>query len=75
MSNGWYPTSAPILQANWEGESGNKWTIPLGGGAGKIFRIGRQPINGQLGAYSNVVRPDLGAKWQLRAQIQLLFPK
>jgi hypothetical protein len=75
LPNGWYLVSAPILQANWESESGNRWTVPVGGGAGKIFRIGRQPINGQLGAYYNVTRPDFGAKWQLRAQIQLLFPK
>jgi hypothetical protein len=29
----------------------------------------------QLGAYYNVVRPDDAAEWQLRLQIQLLFPK
>jgi len=75
LANGWYLVSAPILTANWKNESGNRWTVPLGGGAGKIFRIGKQPINGQLGAYYNVARQDFGAKWQLRAQIQLLFPK
>ena len=35
----------------------------------------RLPVNAQLGAYYNVLRPDGAAEWQLRVQIQLLFPK
>jgi hypothetical protein len=54
----------------------NRWTVPLGGGIGKIFHIGRLPLNTQLSAYYNVVTPDNGgADWQLRAQVQLMFPK
>jgi len=30
---------------------------------------------GKLGAYYIVVKPDNGANWQLRAQVQLMFPK
>jgi hypothetical protein len=26
-------------------------------------------------AYYNVVKPDFGANWQVRAQVQLMFPK
>ena len=42
---------------------------------GKIFSIGKQPINAQLSAYYNVEKPDNGPDWQLRFQIQFLFPK
>jgi len=50
--------------------------VPLGGGIGKIFHIGRLPLNTQLSAYYNVVTPDNGgADWQLRAQVRLMFPK
>jgi hypothetical protein len=35
----------------------------------------RLPVNTQVGAYYNVVRPDNAAEWQLRIQIQFLFPK
>jgi len=49
--------------------------LPLGLGVGKIFRFGKLPVNTQLGAYYNVVKPDDGANWQLRAQVQLMFPK
>jgi hypothetical protein len=75
LPEGWYLTSAPIITANWEAESGNKWTVPLGGGVGKIWRIGKVPVNTQLQAFYNVEKPDLAADWSLRFQVQLLFPK
>lgn len=75
LSDGWYLTSAPIITADWQASAGNKWTVPVGGGFGKIQRIGKLPFNLSLAAYSNVVRPDPGADWQLRLQIALLLPK
>jgi hypothetical protein len=75
LRKGWYLTSAPIITANWEADSDNRWTVPIGAGFGKILRIGKQPINAQLSGYSNVERPDGAADWQIRIQIQLLFPK
>jgi hypothetical protein len=75
MDNGWYLTSAPIITANWEENSDNTWTVPFGGGVGKIFRIGKQPLNAQISAYYNVEKPEFGADWQLRLQLQMLFPK
>jgi len=73
--SGWYLTSAPIITANWEADSGEKWTVPFGGGIGKVFRIGRQPMNVNTQVFYNVKTPTNGAKWQWRFQIQLLFPK
>ena len=32
-------------------------------------------MNAQIGGYYNVVHPDDGTNWQLRAQVQFLFPK
>jgi hypothetical protein len=75
MAGGWYLTTAPVITANWEADSDNRWTVPFGGGVGKIFKIGKQPVNGQVSAYYNVETPDSGADWQLRAQLQFLFPK
>lgn len=75
LNAGWYLTSAPIISANWEADSDNRWTVPFGGGVGKIFKIGKQPVNGQVSAYYNVEKPDSGADWQMRVQIQFLFPK
>jgi hypothetical protein len=75
MDNGWFLTSAPIITANWEADSNNTWTVPFGGGVGKIFRIGKQPLKGLVSAYYNVEKPAFGADWQLRLQLQMLFPK
>ena len=33
------------------------------------------PVNTQLSAYYNVVKPDNGANWQIRVQAQFMFPK
>ena len=82
-----YLTTSPIITANWKAaRAGDVWTVPLGGGIGKLFRLGdvfpleghpiaKLPMNIQLQAYGNVAKPEFGPKWQLRFQIQFLFPK
>jgi hypothetical protein len=75
LEKGWYLTSSPIITANWEADSGNQWTLPVGGGVGRLFKIGKMPVNAQLAAYWNAEKPDTtGADWQVRFQIQFLFP-
>ena len=87
LPGGWYLTTSPIITANWKADkAGDVWTVPLGGGVGKLFRLGellplegqaiaKLPINTQIGAYGNVVKPEFGPDWQLRFQVQFLFPK
>ena len=67
--------SSPIVTANWEADSDDTWTVPLGGGFGRIFRIGNQPINAQLQGFYNVEHPRFGPEWTMRFQVQFLFPK
>ena len=75
FEGGMYLTTAPILTVNWKAENSQQWTVPLGGGVGKFFHLGKLPVNTQISAYYNVVKPDFGANWQIRAQVQLMFPK
>jgi len=76
LPKGWYLTSSPIITANWKADSDNTWTVPLGGGAGRLFRIGKLPVNMQLQGFYNVEKPDiLGPDWTLRFQVQILLPK
>jgi hypothetical protein len=75
MPGGWYISSAPIITANWKADSGDRWTVPFGGGAGKIVRIGKMPVNVSCQAFYNVEKPSNGADWTLRLQMQLIFPK
>jgi hypothetical protein len=72
---GRYLSFSPVITANWEADSGQRWTLPLGLGIGQIMKFGQQPVNLQAGAYYNVERPDLASRWQVRLQVQLLFPK
>jgi hypothetical protein len=76
MADGWYLTSSPVITANWEADSSERWTVPVGGGVGRVFKIGQQPVNALVQAFSNVITPDNGgANWQLRSQMTFLFPR
>jgi hypothetical protein len=75
MADGWYLVSAPIITANWEADSDDTWTVPVGGGFGRIFRIGDQALNAQLQGFYNVEHPQFGPEWIMRFQLQFLFPK
>ena len=75
IAKGWYLNTAPIITANWNAESGQEWMVPIGVGAGRVFRMGKLPVNVQMGYYNYVVAPDNGPDWQLRAQVNFMFPK
>jgi hypothetical protein len=75
LEEGWFLVSAPIITANWEADSDDRWTVPVGGGAGRVFRIGTQALNATLQAYYNVEAPEFGPDWSLRFAISFLFPK
>ncbi len=75
LSGGWSLVSAPIISANWEADSDDRWTLPLGGGVNKLVKIGKQPIQASLRSYYNVVKPEFGPDWQLQFTMTFLFPK
>lgn len=72
---GWYLSSAPIITANWDAKSGDEWTVPLGGGVGKIMHWGKQAVNLKLAGYGNVVRPTHGADYNVQLTLTFMFPK
>jgi|SRR5208337_2367859 len=72
FGGGWYVGTAPIITANWQAD-GTKWTVPAGVQAGRVFKVGKLPINLLLGAYYNLVKPAYGADWQWRTQLTLIF--
>jgi hypothetical protein len=75
LPKGWYLVSAPIITANWETEGGNRWTIPIGMGVGKVLRLGKLPLNCSAQGYYNLDKPVTGGDWTLRLQVQFLLPK
>ena len=75
LGGGWYVNTTPIITVNWNADEGQKWVVPFGLGAGKLVFAGKLPINTQIGAFYNAVKPDIGPDWQFRAQVQVLLPK
>lgn len=75
LKNGWYLGLSPAIVANWAAHNSQRWTIPLGGGIGRVFRIGKQPVNASVRVYHNVQSPRNGSDWQLQLSLQFLFPK
>lgn len=75
LENGWFLITDMVMTANWEAVSSNQWTVPLGGGVGRVFKVGDQPINSRLEAYYNAVQPDGAPEWNITFTWQFLFPK
>lgn len=74
LGDGWYVNTAPIITVDWKADEGQQWKVPFGAGGGRLFRLGRLPVNGQVGAYYYAEKPTGGPEWQLRVQIQFLLP-
>jgi hypothetical protein len=75
LSDGWSLGAGPVITANWEADGDNVWTVPVGGGISKLFKVGDRPIKAALNTYYNAVRPDNAADWQLQFQLTFLFPE
>lgn len=75
LKNRWYLTSSPLFSANWESEKGNRWTVPLGGGIGRIFKLDKKAIAIDVGAYYNVEKPRFANDWYSQILVNFLFPK
>ena len=75
LGNGWAVGTAPILTANWKADSGNQWTIPWGLQVSKVTHFGSRPVNLLLGYYKNAEHPEGAADYQVRFQLNLLFPQ
>lgn len=70
-----YLNTSPTMSYNWYADSDEAWTIPVGGGIGKVFRFGGMPVDMRLSAYWNVEAPDSAADWFAELQVKFLFPK
>jgi hypothetical protein len=75
LAKGWYLSSSPIITANWKATNGNVWVVPVGGGVGRVFRPGLQPVNATAQFYGNAEHPSSGSTWGMRLQLAFLFPK
>ena len=69
----WFLATYWVVEADWEATSADRWTVPIGGGLGKQFKLGGQYFQafGEVGY--NVVRPDGATGWRAIAVLGLAF--
>jgi hypothetical protein len=75
FGRGWALGTAPIITCDWEADSGDQCTIPLGLQISRVVHIGRRPTNILVGYYDNIEHPDGGAENQVRVQFNFIFPQ
>lgn len=73
FSQGWYLLSDLQMVANWRSNTEQRWTVPIGAGVGKLFKLGNNAINSRLEAYYNPVTPDAGPTWSLNFSVEYIF--
>jgi hypothetical protein len=74
LPKNWFLYSNATITADWNLPADNRWIVPLGGGLGRIFNIGKRPVSVSVQAFANVVTPRDGPKWSTIFQFALLFP-
>lgn len=75
LDDGWYLTSNPYWIANWNNSNRDKWTLPIGGGLGKLFTLGNQPMTFAAAVYWYPIKPTGGPEYSVRITLQYLFPQ
>ena len=62
------------MTADWEADQSDRWTVPLGGGFGKVFTLGSHSLSVSTQAFYNEPRASTGPNWSVVLGLQLLFP-
>ena len=74
MAHGWYLTTSPIITSNWLAASGEQWTVPVGGGFGRVFKVGDQPVNASDCRLLQRDTSDRHIRLAIAGSLALLFP-
>jgi hypothetical protein len=73
FEGGWYAGSQDIPWTyNFETDN---WTMPLGPKVGRVFHIGKQPVNAFGAAYYSPLNDGASPKWTARVGLTFLFPE
>ncbi|WP_263358150.1 neuromedin U [Acidicapsa ligni] len=73
MKHGYYFVTTPVITADWTQQRSQRWTVPVGGGVGRVFKVGPQPLNARAEFFNNVRTTNGGSSWQMQVQLQFLF--
>jgi len=66
---------SPNISINWTAE-GDKVTLPVGMGIGRMFEIGKLPVRIQLEVDYSVIHPNdkIGSRWDFRLYFSPVIP-
>ena len=75
---GWYVASLPIITADWTVPN-HKWTLPIGGGIGRVVPVGDMLMNARVDAYYNGALGHASGitnvgNWSLKFTLHFVFP-
>jgi hypothetical protein len=73
FSGGWYAGSQDVPWTyNFKTDN---WTMPMGPKVGRVFHIGKQPVNAFGAVYYSPLDDGPSEKWTARVGLTLLFPE
>jgi hypothetical protein len=73
FSGGWYAGSQDVPWTyNFKTDN---WTMPIGPKVGRVFHIGKQPVNAFGAVYYSPFHDGPSEKWTARVGLTLLFPE
>lgn len=75
FENGWFLGFDSTMTADWNAPADKRWTIPIGLDAGKEFQMNKHTLSVQFGTYYNIERSEVAARWLVRVQVSLVYPK
>ena len=76
FEGGWNVGYSGNILADWRAPSNNRWTVPIGLGAGKVVKFGRLPVKISLAGQYMVTQPSpVGQKWNVQIQLTPVLPK
>jgi len=76
FGEGWGIGYSGNILANWEADSGNMWTVPIGVVLSKVVKLGRLPVRVALAGQYMPIHPDqYGQQWNIQVVIAPVIPK
>ena len=79
LPEGWFLTYRPLITADWTIDEHNRWTVPLGGGFGRVIPVGDMVLDFQVqGFYNGITAPAPGitgvGNWTVLGVAHFMFP-
>jgi hypothetical protein len=75
FGDGWSVGYSGTIMADWNADSGERWTVPLGTSLGKAVKFGILPVQVQMAGQYFVERPTAGPKWNVQLQVTPVIPR